>query len=111
MGVYIINVRVTRNNIDDISHRAYFMGYVATIGVIIYWKPDQHFVIHRAHHVWFDEYNSRVSIEDNHTPGYLILQKDPEIHIHHSDLLNFIPCELDITYNPLFDTKVLTSEI
>ena len=54
--VYIINERATRKKIDDRSHQGYFMGYAATTGVIIYWKPDQPFVIHRAHHVWFDEY-------------------------------------------------------
>ena len=53
------------------------MGYAATTGVILYWKQDQQFIIHRAHHVWFDEYNSRLSIEDNHTPGLLLLWKDP----------------------------------
>ena len=41
--VYIINKRVTRNNIDDRSHHYYFMGYVDTTGVIIYWNPYQHF--------------------------------------------------------------------
>ena len=56
--VYIINGRATRNNIDDRSNWGYFMVYEATKGVIIYWKLDQPFVIHRVHHVWFDEYNS-----------------------------------------------------
>ena len=60
--VYIINVRVTRNNIDDISHCAYFVGYAATTRVIIYWDPDQHFAIIISHHVWFDAYNFRLSI-------------------------------------------------
>ena len=53
------------------------MGYAATTGVIFYWKPDQNFVIHRVHHVWFDECNSRLYTEDKHTPGSLILWKDP----------------------------------
>ena len=82
MRVYIINVRVTRNNIDDVSNRGSFMGYAATTGFILYWKPDQPFVIHRAHHVWFDEYNSRLSIEDKHTTGYLLLPHDLESLIH-----------------------------
>ena len=51
---YIINGRATRKKLDDISHRGYFMGYAATTGVILYWKPEQPFIIHRAHHVWFD---------------------------------------------------------
>ena len=72
------------------------MGYAATTGVILYWKPDQPFIIHRAHHIWFDEYNSRLSIEDKHTPGSLLLRQDPEDHIHNSDLINLIPCELDL---------------
>ena len=78
MRAYIINGCVTRNNLDDISYRGYFVGYTATMGVIIYWKPDQHFVIHIDHNDWFDEYN------------YCTLQviyyfkKYPESHVHHS---------------------------
>ena len=49
--VYIINVSVTRHNIDDISHRSYFMGYANIIVVIIYYMSDQTFVIHKAHYV------------------------------------------------------------
>ena len=37
---------------------------------------DQPFGIHRAHHFWFNEYNSRLFIEDKYTSGYLILQQD-----------------------------------
>ena len=60
------------------------MGYAATTGVILYWKPDQHFVIQIAHNVWFDEYNSRLSIEDKHTTGSLLLCKVSEGHINDS---------------------------
>ena len=73
MRVYIINGGVTINKIDDISHRVYLVEYAATKGFILYWKPDKPFVIHRAHHVWFDEYNPRLSIEINHTPWSLLL--------------------------------------
>ena len=44
------------------------MGYAATTGFILYWNPDQLFVIHRYQNVWFDEYNSRLSIEDRCIP-------------------------------------------
>ena len=71
------------------------MVYAATIGVIIYWKPDNPFFIHISHHFWFDEYNSCLSIKDNHTPGYLLVQQDTESLISTSDLLNLIPCEID----------------
>ena len=60
--VYIINGRVTRKKIDDISHRSYFVVYASTAGFILHLKSDQHFVIHRYHHVWFDEYNYPLSI-------------------------------------------------
>ena len=73
------------------------MGCADTIGVIIYYKPGQNFVIHRAHHVWYNEYNYCLSIEDKHTQGYLLIQQDTESDIHNSDLLNLIPCELDLT--------------
>ena len=39
------------------------MGYVDTTGFILYWKLDQPFVVHRARHFWFDEYDSCLSIE------------------------------------------------
>ena len=91
MRVYIINGRSIRNKLDDRSYQGYFKGYAATTGVIIYWKPDQPFIVHRAHHVWFDGYNYRLSIEDKHTPGSLLLRQDHKFHIHDSDLLNLIP--------------------
>ena len=50
------------------------MGYAATIGVIMYWNPDTHFVIQRSHHSLFDEYNYCIYIEDNNTTGDLVLQ-------------------------------------
>ena len=67
------------------------MVYASTTGVILYWKPYQPFIIHKSHHVWFDEYNSRLSIEYKHTPGYLLLWQYPEGHIHDSELPNLIP--------------------
>ena len=69
------------------------MGYADTTRVILYWKTDQPIIIHRAHHVWFDEYYYRLSIEDKHTPGSLLFRKDLEGHNHNSDLINLIPCE------------------
>ena len=90
--VYIINGRSKRKNIYDRPHRVYFMGYAATAGFILYWKTYQPFVICIDHHVWFDGYNSLLSIEDNHTPGSLLLRQYPEGHIHYSELLNLIPC-------------------
>ena len=108
MRVYIINVRATIKKFDDRSHRGYFMGYAATTGFILYWNLDQIFVIHISHHVWFDEYNYRLSIEDKHTPGYLLLRQYPEGHIHESGFLNLIPCEIDLTSTPFSDTTVIT---
>ena len=84
------------------------MGYVDTTGVIIYWKLDQPFAIHRYDHVWFDEYSYCLHIKDKHTTGSLLLLQDTEIHIHNSDLLNLIPCKIDLTSNTFGDTKILT---
>ena len=50
--VYIINGRATRKKLDDRSYHGFSMGYAATTGFIPYWKPDQHFVIHRYNHVF-----------------------------------------------------------
>ena len=77
----------------------------------MYWKKYQQFIIHRAHNVWFDEYNYHLSIEDKHTPVSLLLRQDPEGHIHDSDLLNLIPCELDLTSNPFSDSTIITYDI
>ena len=87
------------------------MIYAATTGVIIYWKPDQPFVIHRAHHVLFDEYNYRLYIEEKHSPGYLLLSKYFEGYIHESDLLNFITREHDLTPTPFIDKTIITYDI
>ena len=87
------------------------MGYAATTGVILYWKLDQQFIIHRAHHVWFDEYNSRLSIEEKHTPGSLLLWQDTESHINDSDPLNLIPCKLYLTSTLFSDETIITYEI
>ena len=108
---YIINGRVIIKNLDDISQRGYFMGYAATTWFILFWKTDYNFVIHISHNDWFDEYNSSLSIEDNNTPSYLPLKKDTESLIHNSDLLNCIPCEIDLTSTPFHDTTILTYEI
>ena len=40
---------------------------------LLHWKPDKNFVIHRDHHIWFGEYNYRLSTEDRHTTGSLLL--------------------------------------
>ena len=109
--VYIANGRATKKKLDDRSHRGYFMEYSATTWFILYWKPYQPFVIHIYHHVQFDGCNSWLSIEDNHTPGSLFLRKDPENHIHDSDLLNPIPCKLDLTSTPFRYTTIFTYEL
>ena len=79
MRVYIINGRVTRNNLGDRSQCGYFMDFADTTLVILYCNPYQPFSIHRAHNDCFDEYNYSISIEYNHTNSYLLLQNDPEI--------------------------------
>ena len=60
------------------------MVYADTTSVILYWNPDMTFIVHRAHHVWFDEYNPHQSIKAKHNTGYLIPKQDPEILIHNS---------------------------
>ena len=82
-----------------------------TTGVIIYCRTDQNFTIHISHHVWSDEYNSRISIEDNQTPGSLLLKQRNESLSHYLDLINLIPCELDLASNPFCDTAILKYEI
>ena len=111
LRVYITKGNVTRKKLDDISQKYYFMAYVATKGFIIYWKPYHTFSINREHHVWFDEYNYGLYIEDRHTPGSLRISQSPEIILHIQDMINFISCELDITSTPFFHIKSLTYKI
>ena len=87
------------------------MGYLDNTVVILYWKPDQLFFIYKAHHVWFDEYNSRLTIEYKHTPGYLLLRQNTESCVHNSDFLNLIPCEINIKYTLSSDKKIIIFEI
>ena len=69
------------------------------------------FVFHRSHYVWFDEYNYRLYIKYKHTTGSIILWKYYEGHIHDSDLLKLIPCEIDIKYTPFIDTTIIIYDI
>ena len=90
--VYIINGRVTRKNLDDRLNRGYSRVYAVTTVVILYWNPDQTFSIRIAHHAWFDEYDSCLSMEYYHNLGSLILQQYTESLSHNLDLLNLILC-------------------
>ena len=111
MRFYIINGRGTINNLYNRSNSGYFLGYADTTGFIIYWNPDQPFLVLRSHHFWFDEYNFCLSIEYKHFSGSLLIQQDPERHVFNTDLLNFIPCELYLTSTTFFNTTILTYEI
>ena len=53
------------------SHHAYFIGYAATTGVIIYWNTEIPYYIHRYHN-FFYEYNYCLSTEYNKTTIYLL---------------------------------------
>ena len=57
------------------------------------------------------EYTYCIFIEDTHTTVSLLLQQYYESIIHNSDLLNLIPCEIDIKSTPFFDITILTYEI
>ena len=87
------------------------MRYADTTGVIIYWNPDYTFLIHISHHVWFNEYNSFISIEDKQSTGSILLQQYTESIFHYSYLLNLIPFELDLISTPFFYTTIITYEI
>ena len=87
------------------------MVYVATTGAIIYLNPYQPFSINGYHHALFDEYNSFLSMKDKHNTGSLLLKQDPESLLCHSELINLIPCEHDLTYTPFHDTIIITYEI
>jgi hypothetical protein len=86
--VYILNASVTRQALDartmtdlrqilnenDVD--GYFMGYANTTKVIVYWDPKTN-TIKRAHHCFVDEFETRVSPHQRHTPGALLLAETP----------------------------------
>ena len=41
----------------------------------------------------------------------MLLRQDPEGHIHNSDLLNLIPCELDLTSTSFRDDTIIIYDI
>ena len=49
--------------------------------------------------------------EYKHTPVSLLHKQDPKIIIHNSDLVNLIPCELDLAYTTFFDATIVTYEL
>ena len=93
------------------DHIEVIHGVRQLTGVIHNWKQDQTFVIHRAHPIWYDEYNYFLFIEYKHTSSYLLLQQETESIINNSDLLNLIPCGIDLTCTPFSDTTIITYEL
>ena len=87
------------------------MGYAANTRVILYSNPYHNFCINGAYHYWFDEYSYSLYTEEKHNPSSLLLQQDSKIIFHNLDILNLIPCELDIALTPFLDTKILTYEM
>jgi hypothetical protein len=65
---------LNENDVDG-----YFMGYANTTKVIIYWDPKTN-TIKRAHHCFVDEFETRVSPHQSHTPGALLLAEAPGGH-------------------------------
>ena len=50
-------------------------------------------------------------MEYKHAPVSLLLQQYPENILHHLDLFNLIPCEIDLTSAPFCDKTILAYEI
>ena len=63
--------------------------------------------------MWLDEYNSRLTTEEKHTPGLIILQDDTEGFLQQNPgKLNLIPCEFDLSSTPFFYIEtMITYEI
>eukprot|EP00978_Attheya_sp_CCMP212_P000292 scaffold531_cov30-Attheya_sp.AAC.1 len=67
---------VTNSNIDG-----YFMGYSNTTKVILYWDPTTN-KIERTHHCFLDEFDTKVSPNQKHNPGALLLAECATGHQH-----------------------------
>ena len=87
------------------------MVYVATKVPILTRKLYQPYYIHIYHHACFDENNYCLSIEENHSSVYLLLQQYPEGFIHNLDIFNFLPFEPDITYTTFCVATITTYEL
>ena len=105
---YIINGSVTIKKLDNISQWAYFMGYASNKVFLIYKKTDHTCNGHRFHYAWFYEYIYFISTEDNNTLIYLLIQQYPESIINNLDMINLVPCELDLTPIPFWDSSMIT---
>ena len=88
------------------------MRCLSTTGVIFYWILNRLCYIHRAHHAWFDEYNSHVSYEENHTPGSLHLQHNSGIIFqHHYIQIDLITYELKLSDTPFTKSTIVNYEL
>ena len=63
--------------------------------------------------MWLDEYHSRLTTEEKHTPGLILLQDDTEGFLQQNPgKLNLIPCELDLSSTPFcYIETIITYEI
>eukprot|EP00978_Attheya_sp_CCMP212_P013538 scaffold33993_cov66-Attheya_sp.AAC.3 len=117
--VYILNATITRQALDgrtmtdlckivnknDVD--AHFMGYANTIKVIVYWDPKTN-TIKRTHHCFVDEFETRVSPHQHHTPGAPLLAAAPGGHYDPTppppDEVRFQISLFDIKEESLFPT-------
>ena len=58
-----------------IDHAAVVLWYMQLLQELFCTGIQKNNYIHRSHPAWFDAYKSPLSMEYNHTPGYLPLQK------------------------------------
>jgi len=82
--VYVLNATKSRKALDSRTQTdlrdiitnqdidGYFMGYSNTTKVVVYWDPTNN-TIKRTHHCFLDEFDTRVSSKQKHTPGALLL--------------------------------------
>ena len=84
------------------------MGYASNKVFLIYKKTDHTCNGHRFHYAWFYEYIYFIYTEDNNTLIYLLIQQYPESIINNLDMINLVPCELDLTPIPFWDSSMIT---
>jgi hypothetical protein len=94
---------VTNQGIDG-----YFMGYANTTKVVFYWDPKTN-KIEQTHHCMLDEFDTRVSQDQKHSPGSLLLAKSTN-GLHNSTPMSAKDIEFKVSHFDIATSTFPTSE-
>lgn len=131
--VYVINSKDQKKSLDPRTARdprevtvpvdpmqlpqqadGYFMSYANTTKVLLYYDPSTN-KVKRAHHAYVDEFDVRISPDEKHTPGALLLSEYPageyNPRLVDPSTVRMVKPTLDLTNSPFDPDKLITVEI